>query len=65
MKTIKVKKHRTFKLHVTEKQLNTIALSLALMYENDYTHDNWLRAIAPLLRDIQPVLGIEDEYGLQ
>lgn len=59
---IETKTKETFRLTVNRKELQTVQLALALMYENDYTHENWLKKISSILPEMMDVLGMDESY---
>lgn len=59
---IKTNTHKTYTLKVSKKELNAIHLAVALLWENEYTHQNWLDVTAPILSETADVLGVENEW---
>lgn len=54
---IKKKENTTFKLTVTEKELDAIQLAVSLMLQSEHTHANWKTLLTPLRDQMRKAIG--------
>lgn len=62
--TTKTKSTKSFKLELSKRELDAVALAVALMLQNEYTHPNWIKKLEPIYGDMAQALNLDADYNL-
>ncbi len=60
----KTKNVKEYKLTLSAKELDAVSLAIALMLNNEHTHENWIDLLEPVLWPMREALGLDEDYGI-
>ena len=59
---LKTRTNKIFHLTLSRKELDAIALSVALMLQNEHTHPAWIKKLDPIYNSMAEALNLDPNY---